>query len=185
MIVAPFRVVLDANVLFPFTLRDTLLRAALAGLFQVYWSDEILTETTRNLVATGTTTSEQATRLRTVMERAFPAAMVTGYEGLISAMHNDEKDRHVVAAAVKAGAQVIVTSNLKDFDPLPDGIEAQSPDQFLCHVFDLDPDDVVGLLEAQASALKRPERTFDELVSGLAKTVPNFAAAVRAHVDTS
>ena len=36
MIVAPFRVVLDANVLFPFTLRDTLLRAAARGYVQVF-----------------------------------------------------------------------------------------------------------------------------------------------------
>ena len=56
MIVAPFRVLLDANVLFPFTLRDTLLRAGVAGLFQLYWSSEILDETTRNLVATGVMT---------------------------------------------------------------------------------------------------------------------------------
>jgi len=56
------------------------------------------------------------------MERAFPEADVTGYRPLISAMSNDPKDRQVVAAAVKAGAQVIVTSNIKDFSPLPDGL---------------------------------------------------------------
>jgi predicted nucleic acid-binding protein len=48
---------------------------------------------------------------------------VTGHEPLIAAMKNDEKDRHVVAAAVKAGAQVIVTSNLKHFRELPEGID--------------------------------------------------------------
>ena len=53
---------LDANVLFPFTLRDTLLRAAAAGLFQVRWSDEILTETTRNLVAKGRATAANRRR---------------------------------------------------------------------------------------------------------------------------
>jgi hypothetical protein len=47
--------------------------------------------------------------------------MVMGYEPLVAAMQNDMKDRHVVAAAVKAGAQVIITANLKDFTPLPDG----------------------------------------------------------------
>jgi len=55
------------------------------------------------------------------MERVFPEAEVTGYEHLIAAMKKDEKDRHVVAAAVKAGAQVITTSNLKDFIDLPEG----------------------------------------------------------------
>src|SRR5688572_2201843 len=105
MIVAPFKVVLDANVLFPFSLRDTLLRAAAEGFFQLYWSEQILDETTRNLVAMGTVTDEQAARLRSAMTGHFPEAMVTGHEHLIDAMPNDEKDRHVVAAAVKAGAQ--------------------------------------------------------------------------------
>lgn len=53
MVPAPFIVVLDANVLFPFTLRDTLLRAA-AGFYQVRWTEQILDEATRNLVSTGT-----------------------------------------------------------------------------------------------------------------------------------
>src|SRR3954469_22220568 len=134
MIPAPFKVVLDANVLYPFSLRDTLLRAASEGLFQLYWSDQILEEARRSLVSSGRMTDDRAARLRSVMEEAFPEAMVTGHEPLIAAMKNDEKDRHVVAAAVKAGAQVIVTSNLKHFRELPEGIEAQSPDDFLCHV---------------------------------------------------
>jgi predicted nucleic acid-binding protein len=114
MIVAPFKVVLDANVLFPFSLRDTLLRAAAQGFFQLYWSTEILDETRRNLVATGTMSDEQANRLLAAMTGAFPESMVTGYEPLVDVMPNHEKDRHVAAAAVKAGAQVVVTSNLKD-----------------------------------------------------------------------
>lgn len=113
MVTAPFRVVLDANVLFPFTLRDTLLRAAALGLYQVYWSEEILDE--------------------------FPEAMVSEYETLVSAMPNDEKDRHVTAVAVKAGAQVVVTSNMKDFHPMPNGVEAQSPDSFLLNLLDISP----------------------------------------------
>jgi len=119
MIVAPFKVVLDANVLFPFTLRDTLLRAADAGLVQVYWSQEVLDEMTRNLVGTGTVTPEQAGHLSTKMHDAFPEAMVTGHAPLIPAMRNHEKDCHVAAVAVKVGAQVIVTSNLKDFESAP------------------------------------------------------------------
>jgi len=135
MVPAPFVVVVDANVLFPFTLRDTRLRAAAAGFYQLRWTAEILDEMERNLVRTGTTTADKAARLRAMMEKYFPEAEITGYESLVSAMRNDAKDRHVVAAAVKAGAQVIVTANLKDFVPLPDGVEAQSPDEFLCNLF--------------------------------------------------
>ena len=181
MIVAPFKVVLDANVLFPFTLRDTLLRAAAAGLFQLYWSEEILDETTRNLVGTGTITPEQSDRLTAAMTRAFPDSMVTGYEPLIEAMPNDDEDRHVAAVAVKVGAQVIVTHNLKDFRPLPDGVEAQSPDEFLCNLLDLNPPRLVELVREQASALRKPPRSFDEVLRGLAKMVPEFAAGVAEH----
>ncbi len=181
MLPAPFRVVLDANVLFPFTLRDTLLRAAEAGVYQLYWSETILEEVRRNLVATGTTTEEQSSRLVIVMREAFPDALVTGYESLIDSMPNDPKDRHVVAAAVKAGAQVIVTSNLKDFRELPDGIEAQSPDEFLCNLLDLEPSGIVARLKAQAAGMKRPPVTLEQLLVGLAKTVPEFVSGVLRH----
>ena len=92
-------------------------------------------------------------------------------------MKNDPKDRHVVAAAVKAGAQVIVTSNLKDFYDLPSGIEAQSPDEFLCNLVDLDPARVVQVLEAVCRRLTRPSRDLPRLVEAL--RLPELAAAVQ------
>jgi predicted nucleic acid-binding protein len=183
MIPAPFRVVLDANALYPFSLRDTLLRSAAKGLFQAYWSEKILDEAVRNLVDSKTLTEAQAKHLLSAMARAFPEALVAGYEPLEAAMKNDEKDRHVAAAAVKAGAQVIVTDNLDDFRDLPDGIEAQSSDEFLCNLFDLDPDGMVELVQDQAADLKKPARTFPELLGGLAKLVPDFVAAIRSHVE--
>jgi hypothetical protein len=129
MIPAPFRVVLDdPNVLYRFSLRDTLVRAAAAGMFQVFWSVEILDEATRNLVADGIMNAEQAERLRAAMERALPETAITGYEPLVDAINNAYEDRHVAAAAVKVGAQVIMTRNLKHFRDLPEGIEAQAPD---------------------------------------------------------
>lgn len=179
MFPAPFKVVLDANVLFPFSLRDTLLRAAERGLFQIYWSEEILEEVRRSLVKTLTITEPNAEKLISIMKREFPEAMVSGYEHLIAAMRNDEGDRHVVAAALKCGAQVVVTSNVRDFRELPEGIEAQTPDEFLCNLHDLDADGVLELLEEQAAALKNPPHTFEQLLNGLAKMVPNFVLAVR------
>ena len=173
------RAVLDANVLFPFTLRDTLLRVAAAGYFQLYWSDEILDETSRNLVATGTITAEQAEHLIKTMTRAFPESMVEDYESLMDAMPNDEKDRHVAAAAVKAGAEIIVTHNLRDFQMLPEGIEGQSPDDFLLNLLDFDPEGIVNVMRMQAAALTRPPRTFDELIGGLSRSIPRFVEAVR------
>ena len=185
MVPAPFIVVVDANVLFPLTLRDTVLRAAAADLYQLRWSEEILNEMERNLVSTMTMSADKAARLRTHMEKFFPEAMVTGHEPLIAGMKNDTKDRHVVAAAVKAGAQVITTVNLKDFKPLPDGIEAQSPDEFLCNLFDLDPQSFVAMLSAQAADLQKPPVTFDGLLERLSRAVPELAHAVRDHLATA
>jgi hypothetical protein len=88
----------------------------------------------------------------------------------------------VVAAAVKAGAQVVTTSNLKDFVELPPGVEAQSPDEFLGNLFDLDPNRFVELLREQAADLVHPPMTFDELLDRLARTAPDTIAAVRGHV---
>lgn len=176
---ATLRVVLDANVLFPFSLRDTFLRAASAGLFQVYWSADILDETTRNLKAKGLMTDEQAEHLIGEMARAFPEAWVTGYEPIIDSMPNDPKDRHVAAAAVEAGAEVIVTKNLSDFENLPDGIEAQGPDEFLLDLLDLEPDTLVDILHSQAKALSNPPRTYEELLVGLEKLVPTFVSEIR------
>lgn len=179
MVPAPFIVVLDANVLFPFTLRDTLLRAAAADFYQLRWSSEILDEMSSNLVSSSRMSAEKAARLRETMERAFPEAEVSGYEPLVGAMRNDPKDRHVAAAALKAGAQVIVTSNLRHFTELPEGMEAQAPDQFLSNLFDLDPERFIEMLREQADDLQNPPMTFDELLARLARLVPELVSAVR------
>lgn len=149
------------------------------------WSSQILDEMVRNLVSTGTMPEEKAQRLRAIMERGFPEAAVTGYAHLVAVMRNHEKDRHVAAAAVKAGAQVITTANLKDFGELPEGIEAQSPDDFLCNLFDLDPEEFVELLREQAADLVNPPMTLDELLARLTRVVPDLVAAVRGHIDGS
>lgn len=177
---APFRVVLDANVLFPFTLRDTLLRAAAMGMFQVSWSDEILREVSRNLLATGRMNPAQVAHLLAAIRNAFPDASVHGYESLIPDLHNDAKDRHVAAVAVVAGAQVIVTLNLKDFQRLPDSIEALSPDVFLQDLLDLGPEEMLSLLEQQAQALQQPAVSLLQLLTGLGTVVPGFERQIRA-----
>ena len=176
---APFIVVIDANVLYPLTLRDTVLRAAAAGFYQLRWSKDILDEMERNLVAKGKIPSDKAERLRATMETYFPEAAVKGYQPLVDAMPNHLKDRHVTAAAVKAGAQLIVTANMKDFSVLPDGVEAQLPDEFLCNLFDLDRSTFVEVLRAQAGDLTRPPVTFEELLERLARVVPDLVGAVR------
>lgn len=176
MLSAPFRVVLDACVLYPMHLRDVLLQAAAEGMYQVYWSAEILDEATRNLIANLQISVEQATRLRDVMANAFPEATVVDYEHLVSAMRNEPRDRHVAAAAVKSGAQVIVTDNLDDFVGLPDGIEAQRADDFLCHLFDLNADRMLLALDKICARRRRPPN--EVLALAAATRCIEFAALV-------
>lgn len=175
-------VVLDACVLFPAALRDTLLRVAEARLYRVHWSDEILLEMTRNLVKTRRCTTEQASRLEAMMRRAFPEACVSGYENLTKALKNHPKDRHVLAAAIVCDAQVIVTSNLKDFPRAalePYHVEAQSPDAFLLQMLGLNPRHMLEILATQAADLGNPPVTLDELLDELAMAVPGFVTQVR------
>jgi len=175
-----FGAVLDACVLFPFTLRDTLLRTAEAGLYRPFWSEAILEEARRSLVEGGRASDAQARRLVRIMREAFPEAMVGDDLRLASSMPNNPDDRHVAAVAVRAGARTIVTSNLKHFRPLPTGILARSPDDFLMELFDGNRPRMEQLIVEQAAALKKPAVTADELLRALSKTVPAFARALTA-----
>lgn len=172
--------ILDADVLFPMVLRDTLLRVAAAGCFRLQWSDRILDEMTRNLVIEQRMAVEQADALKAVMNEAFPDALVTSWTALEKDMPNHPKDRHVAAAAIASGASTIVTSNLKDFSRLPDGLVAISPDTFLLGVFEDQPEGVISALRQQASSYRRPPATIGELIEWIGRVAPRFAAAVRA-----
>lgn len=114
----PFIVVYDANVLYPNTLRDLLIRVAQQPhLVQAKWTSEILDEMLgalrKNLPDI---TAEQASRLRDRMNGAVRDCLVEGYEPLVEVLElPDPDDRHVLAAAIKATAQVIVTRNIRDF----------------------------------------------------------------------
>ena len=153
--------VVDACALYPFSLRDTLIRLAAAELYDLFWSERILDEVSRNLVKREVATEEQAERLLQKMRDVFPEAMVADEQitALEGAMTNASKDRHVLAAAVSAGAEAIVTFNLRDFPPeaceLHD-VEAMHPDDFLMILFGVSSETVVAVLETQASDLRKP-----------------------------
>ncbi len=181
-----FRAVLDANVLVMAGPRDTLLRAAEEGLYRALWSEAILDEVRRNVIRlleerglSGP--ADRVDYLLYRLRRAYPEALVEGYEGLVPVMTNQEKDRHVLAAAVSGGAQVIVTENLRDFPSIalsPYGIEAHSPDEFLLHLLDLDPEGMVRILREQGAEMQTP-RTINEILDRLAPQLPQFIASVR------
>lgn len=117
--------------------------------------------------------------------RRRPGLPHTGYEELIDGLHlPDPDDRHVLAAAIRSGSQVIVTENLADFpaDVLQTfSIEAQTPDTFLLHLVDLSPRTVFGVLQAQSAALRNPPMAIDELLDRLSHSgLPRTVAALRA-----
>jgi predicted nucleic acid-binding protein len=182
----PFAAVLDASVLYPLPLRDTLLRIAETELYDPYWSERILEEVARNLVADKRASEEQARRLIAAMAAAFDGAAVpqAAIDRLEGAMTNEPKDRHVLATAVASDAEAIVTLNLKDFPPEacePFAIEPLHPDVFLLDLYGLDSDDVYEALKRQAAALSRPPMTPDELLDRLEVTVPSFVQTIRRH----
>lgn len=167
--------VLDADVLFPMYLRDTLLRLSRAGCFRLHWSERILDEVMRNLVSEHQMPQDGADRLEAKMRATFPEAMVSDWEPLEAEMANHPKDRHVAAAATAIGANVIVTGNIKDFKSLPDGMAAVTPDAFLTRLLESQPEEVIDTLEAQAVGYKNPPATILGLLDWLAMTAPAFA----------
>ena len=185
-----FKVVLDACVIIPAPLRDTLLRAADAGLYRVQLTDDLLEETRRNLISKIGISEDKAQKVVDAIKRAFPEAFVTQHKLLIKSMPVNHKDQHVLAAAVATNSQVIVTQNLKDFpvDSLaPLNIEAQSPDDFLVHLFHLSTESMIRILAEQARDLLNPTQTLLELLGRLRQYAPTFVYLVQntlsAHED--
>ncbi|PBC53618.1 PIN domain-containing protein [Rhodococcus sp. ACPA1] len=183
---AVFRVVLDGCVLLPQTLNNLLLALADAELFRPVWTPDLLDEVERTLSGERFGKSpEQAARRVQQMRRAFPFAEEEsrGYRELIPAMTTEPKDRHVLAAAVRSGAGVIVTATLADFPKAaldPFDVEAIHPDEFLCDLLDLDPDAVFECLRVLVDRNMFPPRTVGELLELLERLTPRFVDTVRA-----
>lgn len=182
----PLTVVLDADVLIAAPMRDTLLRAAHAGLYRARYSEEILEEVRRNLVEKRGL-SIDAARRNVDRLRAFPhKELVAEYSILIPTVTNDPEDRHVLAAAIRGKADVIVTANVRHFPPAaldPYGIQAQIPDKFLTDLFGEHPDRIVQIIAEQAAALTNPPLTRDQVLANLAQMAPTFVQMVRGYFD--
>lgn len=175
-------VVLDACVLIPASLCDTLLRAASAGFLQIQWSQEILQEVAANLVENRLTTTEQAQRRIAAMESSFPDAAVKGYQDLVDNLEVDPQDRHVLAADIVAGARTIVTFNLrhvpvKTLDSFQ--VRAIAPDDFFLQLIDDHSSPMAALIQQQADDLTRSPMTVGELTEVLSRRAPRFAATPR------
>lgn len=176
--------VYDANVLYPSPLRDFLIRVAIEDLVYARWSEKILDEVFRNIVKNRP--DLDPARLAVTRQRMCAVVLdciVGGYESLELAIRlPDPDDRHVVAAAMKAGAGIIVTFNLRDFPPdelARHALSAIHPDDFALELLERNPATVVEILANQAGDLKHPTQTTREVVTALAACgLVRFAATV-------
>jgi len=169
---APPTAIIDACVLYSAPVRDLVVRLAQVGLVQARWSAEIHDEWIRNVLKNNPNiTLERLERTRSLMDGAVRDCLVTDFADLIdSPILPDPDDRHVLAAAIGAGADVIVTYNLGDFpaDALTNhGIEAQHPDEFFTHLLDVAPETVTTAAKRQREGLKNPPKTVEEFLASL------------------
>lgn len=138
-----FVAIYDSCVLFPRTMRDILTRVAAAGLVRAQWTEHIHTELRERLASKYPDMAEggQLDKLIGFLTRTVPDCLVEGYEDLIDCIRADDpNDRHVAAAAITAGAQVIVTRDGRGF--LPEFLDRhhiclKDPDDFVADLIDL------------------------------------------------
>lgn len=150
-----------------------LMRLALTDLFKAHWSDHIHEEWINSLLKQRKFTRDKLNRVRELMDSHAKDAKVTGYEPLIDNLElPDPNDRHVLAAAIRCGANAIITFNLKDFPKsvlTQFGIDALHPDDFIyCHV-DIAPSVCCSAIKKQRLALKNPEVSVDNFLASLQK----------------
>ena len=165
-------VLYDACVLYPAPLRDFLMHLALTDLFRAKWTDEIHEEWIRNVLANRPDLRrENLERTRDLMNQSVRDCLVEDYTPLISTLTlPDPHDRHILAAAIKTHAKVIVTFNLKDF-PIqvlePYGLDAQHPDIFISQWIDVAPAFVCLAAKRHRISLKNPPKSVDEYLIAL------------------
>lgn len=169
---------LDACVLVPMPLADTLLRLAEPpAVFHARWSEQILEEMSRTLVHRFAKSSARARYREAAMRRFFPHALVDGYDSLIHQMANHPKDRHVLAAALACKADYLVTFNLRDFPPSAgEQTTIVGPSAFLKTLWRLDRSAIEVCLREQAETIGL---RVDELLDRLALSVPAFVELLR------
>jgi predicted nucleic acid-binding protein len=170
--VSNFTAVYDACVLYPAPLRDLLMELALTDSFRARWSEEIHQEWIRNVLKKRPDLNEsQLIRTKAFMDANVRDALVTDFDSLIPSLKlPDKNDRHVLAAAIRCSAGVIVTFNLKDFpsDYLSTfGVEAQHPDEFILYLLDLYPVQVCSAAEKVRQRLRNPVMNPEKYLENL------------------
>jgi predicted nucleic acid-binding protein len=167
-----FTVLFDADVFYRSPVRDLLVQLAAKGLFRGRWTNQIHDEWIENLLKNRPNISRaQLERTRELINSSVLGCLVTDYEELMAGISlPDPNDVHVLAAAIRTQAQVIVTYNTKDFPPaslLKYGIEPQHPDTFLRYQMDLNLPMVLFCVKMIRARLKNPQKTAKEYLQTL------------------
>ncbi|KPQ12985.1 MAG: toxin-antitoxin system PIN family toxin component [Algoriphagus marincola HL-49] len=167
-----FTCVLDTNVIYPIDIRDLLFWFASYDLFTPKWSKHIFSEWEGVMKRKGIPEEEIRKRVLKA-QKAFPDALVDNYESLVDSLTlPDEKDRHVLAAAIKTNANVIVTNNIKDF---PNeylstfGLTAKTADDFLTDTIDLNHELAISAFRALVLNRRNPNLDEFEILDRLRK----------------
>lgn len=188
-----FTAFVDACTLAGALKRNMLLSLAEADFFRIRWSAPVLEETQRAIAGMLTKkgvadAEERAARAIAAMRRAFADADVAGFEPLLSVCVDlpDPNDAHVIAAALKTQAAVIVTDNIKDFpSALLSGLnlEARTADTFLADTIALDPGRAVAAIRTMRRRLNRPEKTAEILLLDMeANSLTETVDVLRTHI---
>lgn len=177
------RVVLDACVLYPPSLRDLLLTLAALDAFDIRWSEAILEELRRNVVADYPDIDPDRFSRHTLsqMRQSFPEALAEVSSDDIDRLDNHPEDRHVAAVGILAGANAIVTLNVKDFGGRvlgKAGVIVLTPGELVDKVLQEAPELVVHAIRRISSRWKKPPRSPVEVVDRLAAH-PTLADAMR------
>lgn len=172
-------VILDANVLAEAALGDLFLRLSEEPRMVVpKWTEEIWAEVNRTMVSKLRWPADLAEQWCRCAQEAFPEAMVTDYEPFVSECSNDQKDRHILAAAIRSNSETIVTMNVKHFrtEHLERwGVTAVHPDEYLMVRYEHKAAVVVNVINAMAKKRKKP---MSQMLSRIGAPAPKFAAQV-------
>ena len=180
-------VFLDACVLYPPLVRGILLRLAESGLFTPRWSPRVLAEWRIAAARNGGMEAEaRADEVTAAMAARFPGASIVPAPDAELALHlPDAADLHVLAAAIAAGADVLLTFNTRDFPTrrlARHGIEPRHPDGFLWELFSMSPEAVEGAIRDAADAAGLTE--VDAIRRALKRAhLPRLAKAWRARLE--
>jgi hypothetical protein len=177
----------DANVLYGSTLRDLLLQLGVDKIVSLRWTEAVHLEWSQALVRSRPDLADRVERTRGIMLDALPEALVLDYEHRVDDLDlPDPNDRHVLAAALESGAQLILTSNLRHFpaEAMPAGVAAIHPDTLLSLLLAADPAPVLAAISKVRHRMAKPPMSPAEFLDALRHALlPLTARALESFQD--